>query len=367
MSDNINVNASKAILLLAGVEIQLRPDSYFPMGFLEAGDKRYKDLMRDFKNNGRLSQLLHAEAAKLNLPTLAKSDDFSARGLIEVNTKTNKHFKGFLHPRAAHVIALNWFKPEIASVASEFFYRFLAGDASLVHDVADRVDQVHGTKSLLTRTVVDKDESDETLAEAHAKAARYQAEVVTLQSQLRDATTKHAAATARLSAQVTDASAEIALLTTTQVTDASAEIALLTTKLSAQVTKSSAELALLTTKQEQATAQAESSSAEIARLTAQLAGLGVDSQRKADRLTFEIRKRRRLCKVMRQNDAANEKTLAVHLLQTSAEEPVDGTGEQPACNSMPARFIALRGVNEATNGLDHKIVHAAWRPSARTS
>ena len=116
MSDNIDVNASKAILLLAGVEIQLRPDSYFPMGFLEAGDKRYKDLMRDFKNNGRLSQLLHAEAAKLNLPTLAKSDDFSARGLIEANTKTNKHFKGFLHPRAAHVIALNWFKPEIASV-----------------------------------------------------------------------------------------------------------------------------------------------------------------------------------------------------------------------------------------------------------
>ena len=343
MSDNINVNASKAILLLAGVEIQLRPDSYFPMGFLEAGDKRYKDLMRDFKNNGRLSQLLHAEAAKLNLPTLAKSDDFSARGLIEVNTKTNKHFKGFLHPRAAHVIALNWFKPEIASVASEFFYRFLAGDASLVHDVADRVDLVHGTKSLLTRTVVDKDESDETLAKAHAKAAQYQAEVVTLQSQLRDAITKHAAAlTAQASKHGQDLSAIMATAT----------------KLSAQVTESSAEIALLTTKQEQATAQAESSSAEIARLTAQLAGLGVDSQRKADRLTFEIRKRRRLCKVMRQNDAANEKTLAVHLLQTSAEEPVDGTGEQPACNSMPARFIALRGVNEATNGLDHKIVHA---------
>ena len=90
------------------------------------------------------------------------------------------------------------------------------------------MDQVHGTKSLLTRTVVDKDESDETLAEAHAKAARYQAEVVTLQSQLRDATAKHTAATARLSAQVTDASAKIALLTTklsTQATESSAEIA----------------------------------------------------------------------------------------------------------------------------------------------
>jgi hypothetical protein len=38
-------------------------------------------------------------------------------------------------------------------------------------------------------------------------------------------------------------------------------------------------------------------SAEIARLTAHLAALGVVSQRKTDRLTFEIRKHRRLCKV----------------------------------------------------------------------
>jgi hypothetical protein len=115
----------------------------------------------------------------VKLFTFAKSDDFSIRGLIEVNTKTKKQFRGFLHPRAALVIALSWFKPEIASEAIDWYYRFLAGDASLVHDVADRVDMVHGTKSLLTRTVVEKQESDEILAEAHSRAAQYQANVVT--------------------------------------------------------------------------------------------------------------------------------------------------------------------------------------------
>ena len=82
---------------------------------------------------------------------LATSDDFSAKGLIEVNTKTKKHFRGFLHPRAALVIAVHWFKPAIASEVTGWYYRFISGDASLVHDVADRVDLVHGTKSLLTR------------------------------------------------------------------------------------------------------------------------------------------------------------------------------------------------------------------------
>ena len=62
----------------------------------------------------RLSQLLEAEAAKVKLFTLAKSDDFSVRGLLEVNTKTKKHFAGWLHTRAALVIAICWFEPSIA-------------------------------------------------------------------------------------------------------------------------------------------------------------------------------------------------------------------------------------------------------------
>jgi hypothetical protein len=85
------------------------------MTFLTTGGKQYKDLMLDFKNNGRLSRLLATEAAKVKIFTLAESDDFSARALIGVNTKTKKHFVGWMHPRAALVIVICWFKPSIAS------------------------------------------------------------------------------------------------------------------------------------------------------------------------------------------------------------------------------------------------------------
>ena len=184
------LDGAKAVLTLAGVEVALRVDGYIPMTFLTTGGKRYKDLVQDFKNQGRLSQLIETEAARAEISALAQSDDFSVRGLIEVNTKTNKHFVGWMHPRAALVIAICWFKPSIASEVIGWYYRFLSGDASLVHDVADRVDLVHGTKSLLTHTVADKDERDDELAEVHAQAARYQADLFRLQSQLRDALSK---------------------------------------------------------------------------------------------------------------------------------------------------------------------------------
>lgn len=333
MSENLSAKGSNAVMMLAGVGIELREDYYIPLSFLKTGDKTYKDLNRDFSRKGRLSQLLEAEATRVTLVTLAKSDDFSVRGLIEVNNKTGVHFSGFLHPRAALVIAICWFNPEIASEVINWYYRFLTGDATLLHDVADRVDLVHGTKSLLTHTVADKNESDETLAAAHAAAAKYQAEVVMLQSQLRDANKKReqdlADANNKYKQDLSDAD-----------------------------NKYKQDLSDANKKREQNLSdQADKSSAEISRLTAQLAALGVDSQQRTNRLTCEVRKRRRMCKLVRLNDEANEKILATHLLQT-ADESVEGPGEAPGCNSMPARFIALRGVNEATNGLDNKIVHA---------
>ena len=57
------LDGTKAVLTLAGVEVTLRADGYISMKFLKAGCKQYKDLVRDFKNNGRLSRLLEAEAA----------------------------------------------------------------------------------------------------------------------------------------------------------------------------------------------------------------------------------------------------------------------------------------------------------------
>jgi hypothetical protein len=60
MSENLTLNASNAILGIAGVEVSLREDAYFSMKFLRVGGKRYKDLIQDFKNKGRLSKSLGA-------------------------------------------------------------------------------------------------------------------------------------------------------------------------------------------------------------------------------------------------------------------------------------------------------------------
>ena len=59
------LDGAKAVLTLAGVEVELRADGYISMNFLKSGGKQYNVLVRDFKNNGRLSQILEAEAAKL--------------------------------------------------------------------------------------------------------------------------------------------------------------------------------------------------------------------------------------------------------------------------------------------------------------
>jgi hypothetical protein len=172
----------------------------------------------------------------------------------------------------------------------------------------------HGTKSLLTRTVVDTQESDEVMAHVHAKAAKYQADVVTLQSQLRDA--KDALEVKKC--DLVTALSHLSLKTGTL--DESLEtIKLLNTKLD---------------------------------------NLGIDSQNKSNQLTLELRKRRRLCEVIASNDVENEKLLEVSLMQTGSSPDQAEGPEQPLCNSMPTRFLALRGVTEATNGKDHKIAHA---------
>jgi hypothetical protein len=157
------------ILTLAGYKIEPRVDDYVPMSFLDAGGKTYKDLMKDFSRNGRLSQLLKAEAAKMSMVTVAKSDDFSTKGLIEVNTKTNKHFRGFLHPRAALVIAMYWFPPKFSTQVAEWVHRFVSGDLTLVSDIISTADTCRGTISFatITSTTNNGAVTTETLQTAH--------------------------------------------------------------------------------------------------------------------------------------------------------------------------------------------------------
>lgn len=97
---------------------------------------------------------------------------------------------------------------------------------------------------------------------------------------------------------------------------------------------------------------------KVALLTTKLDNLGADSHSMSSRLTLEMGKRRRMCEFIRSNDMENEKLLAARLMQTAANADLTEGPEQPLCNSLPTRFIALRGVNEATSGQEHKIAHA---------
>ena len=92
----------------------------------------------------------------------------------------------FGHPFIAIDYA-SYLSPTFAIIVTQWTARFIAGDITLIKDVQARVDEVHGTKSLITHTMVDKKESDEKLSAAHEKAATYQATILKLQSNLKHA------------------------------------------------------------------------------------------------------------------------------------------------------------------------------------
>ena len=73
---------------------------------------------------------------------------------------------------------------DLAVAINLWVYRYITGDQTLIKDVQARVDEVHGTKSLLTHTIVDKEASDQKLAVVHEQAAGYQASLSKLQAEL---------------------------------------------------------------------------------------------------------------------------------------------------------------------------------------
>ena len=65
--------------------------------------------------------------------------------------------------------------------------QYITGDPTLIKDVQARVDEVHGTKSLLTHTMMEKETSKALLVTTHKKAAKYQVEARALQIELENA------------------------------------------------------------------------------------------------------------------------------------------------------------------------------------
>jgi len=72
----------------------------------------------------------------------------------------------WLHPLVAMDFA-SYLKPSFGILMAIWCARYISGDANLIADASARVDQVHGTKSILTHTMADETVPDECLITCH--------------------------------------------------------------------------------------------------------------------------------------------------------------------------------------------------------
>lgn len=77
------------------------------------------------------------------------------------------------HPFIAMHFA-QWVSVEFQHQMHLFFYRYIEGDISLVHDVADRVAEVHGKEQILTHSLTNKGTSIAEQIEIHAEVVNKQ-------------------------------------------------------------------------------------------------------------------------------------------------------------------------------------------------
>jgi hypothetical protein len=239
----------------------------------------------------------------------------------------------FGHPFIAIDYA-TYLSPKFAIIVTQWTARFIAGDITLIKGVQARVDEVHGTKSLITHTMVDKTESDEKLSGAHEQAAAYQAQVTKLQSKLQHARQQEAVTIEEIK------------------TANNKQLNLLKSQRSADVKEFEMER--------------QSKDDQISDLAQKLQALGVSEDTDASYLNVQQQRKRRRHEHERQQLRAMNKSgglLQELLLQRAPESQKEKgedneAGEQPGVSSMPARFLALTKVRESTNGKNHKIAHA---------
>lgn len=226
----------------------------------------------------------------------------------------------FVHPFIALDYA-SYISPGFGLKMVQWTSRYVTGDATLIQEVQERVDEIHGTKSLLTHTIVDKSESDQKLSLVHERAASFQAKAFRLQAELKS-------------------------LQAEREKDAESY---------------KRELSLR--------------DHEVERLTQKLEMLGVDKNMDVSYLRVEqSRKRRRYSQQYKglQQIAQSGRTLQNLLHQRDLPVQVEGEKaktappresvasedeEQPGVLSMPARFLAMEVV-PSTSGKSNKIVHS---------
>jgi hypothetical protein len=248
----------------------------------------------------------------------------------------------FVHPKCAIHIGM-WASNKLTLYICEWVSRYIAGDPTLTKDVQARVDEVHGTKSLLTHTMVDKEESDVILAETHKNAAQYQTKTLELQAELRK--TREAYAEDQAKAKKLEAEFQKAMKANDalgKVNDGHMTMIKIITSKKDELDKVNQEL----------TKKTSQNSKMIDDLVNKLQLLGVSEETDVSYLLVQQQRKRR----RRQFDREQLKVMskAGNLLQETLLQRESETG----VHSMPARFLALRNINESTNGKKDKIAHA---------
>ena len=240
----------------------------------------------------------------------------------------------YVHPYIAVDYAA-YISPLFGIQVTQWVSRFVSGDTTLIQEIQQRADAVQGTKSMLTHTILDKAESDAKLAHVHEQAAGFQAQVLKLQSDIRELK--------KTQQQKVTALESVAAVQNQHIEDAQLQL--------------------------------RARDKEVESLTQKLEMLGVDNNMDVSYLRVEqSRKRRRYSQQHKglQQIAQSGRTLQNLLHQRDLPVQVEGEKaktappresvasedeEQPGVLSMPARFLAMEVV-PSTSGKSNKIVHS---------
>jgi hypothetical protein len=291
----------------------------------------------------------------------------------------------WVHPWVAISLAM-WISPEFNFHVIEWTSRFLSGDQTLVKDVVDRCDEVHGTVSMSTVSSVSKEQHQrdpEKLPAAHLRLAQYQSEVETLKGQLKNALahleasegTKNDLSTtvAQYKKQLDAAAAarvDLATQHKEQLATERAEVAKIQKQLAtmgvdvaAQCLHLDQQLADVSKKLSQTKGRESSLEKEVANKKRKVSDLKtqvLESEQllgKKDEQMTELRNSLQQCRLTvgrMHRGGALLSAQNTHLFQTLLQRQTDTA----PLSSMPSRFVALKGLTAASNGHDNPVVHA---------
>ena len=136
--------------------------------------------------------------------------------LIHTSGGSNKQRRTWIHPGLAIDVA-RWVSPNLAVQIVRWTVRFLSGDPSLIKDLQDQVDRVHGTRSIVSYTMLAPDKKNVNLQHVHTSAVAEQTKILELQRKIKKRRLVNTREEQRISSSL---SRELGVLGVSEETDA---------------------------------------------------------------------------------------------------------------------------------------------------